>query len=129
MPIDPAILNTPSIILTEAEGSIVAAVEKSREKMAQRYNKKYAIETFVTDTLVAVLIPKEDYSTLDHPRLYARVVDQPHPGRYQLQTEHSILDRLYPTGVLNRVPNPELVGMLSLLFSYTYYNYLYLNLF
>jgi len=75
-------LNTPSIILTEAEGLIVAAVEKSREKMAQCYNKKYAIVTFVTDTLVTVLIPKEDCGTLDHPRLYARVVDQPHPGRY-----------------------------------------------
>jgi len=73
-------LNTPSIILTEAERSIVAAVEKSREKMAQHYNNKYAIETFVTDTLVTVLIPKKDHGTLDHPRLYARVVDQPHPG-------------------------------------------------
>ena len=101
MPIDVAILNTPSIILTEAERSIVAAVEKSREKIAQRYHKKYAIDTFVTDTLVTVLIPKEDRSTLDHTRLYARVVDQPHPGRYQLQIEHGILDRLYPIGVLN----------------------------
>ena len=88
---------------------------------------RFAIETFVTDTVVTILIPKEDRGTLDHPRLYARVVDQPHPGRYQLQTEHGILDRLYPTGVLNRVPNPELVGM-SLLFSYTYI-YLYLYLF
>jgi len=124
MPIDPAILNTPSIILTEVEGSIIAAVEKSREKMAQCYNKKYAIETFVTDTLVTVLIPKEDHGTLDHLRLYARVVDQPHPGRYQLQTEHGILDQLYPIGVLNRVPNPELVGMLSLLFSCLYYSHI-----
>ena len=118
---------TPSIILTEAKRLIVAVLKKSREKIAQCYNKKYAIETFVTDTVVIILIPKEDRSILDHPRLYTRVVDQPHPGRYQLQTEHGILDRLYPTGVLNRVPNPELVGM-SLLFSYTYYIYL-LNLF
>jgi len=69
--------------------------------MANRYNKRFAIETFVTDTVVTILIPKEDRGTLDHPRLYARVVDQQHPGRYQLQTEHGILDRLYPTGVLN----------------------------
>jgi len=92
MPIDPAILNTSSIILTEAEGSIVAAVEKSCEKMAQHYNKKYAIKTFVTDTLVTVLIPKEDHGILDYSRLYTRVVDQPHPGQYQLQPEDSILD-------------------------------------
>jgi len=62
---------TPSIILTEAKGSIVAALEKSHEKMAQRYNKKYAIEIFVTDTVVTILIPKEDHGILDHPRLYA----------------------------------------------------------
>jgi len=66
---------TPSIILTEVEGSIVAALEKSREKIAQRYNKRYAIEDFVTDTVVTILIPKEDHGTLAHPRLYARVVD------------------------------------------------------
>jgi len=80
MPINPAILNTPSIILTEVEGLIVAAVEKSREKMAQYYNKKYAMEIFVIDTLVTVLIPKEYRGILDRPRLYARVVDQPYPG-------------------------------------------------
>jgi len=82
MSIDPAILNTPSIILTEVEESIVAVVEKSHEKIVQRYNKKYAIKTFITDTLVIVLIPKEDHGILDHPRLYSRVVDQPHHGRY-----------------------------------------------
>jgi len=42
-PIDPAILNsiavTPSIVLTAAERSIVAALEKSHEKMAEHYNK------------------------------------------------------------------------------------------
>jgi len=71
MPIDPAILNTPSIILTEVERSIVAAVEKSREKIVQCYNKKYAIEIFVIDILITGLIPKEDHGTLDHSRLYA----------------------------------------------------------
>jgi len=85
--------------------------------MANRYNKRFVIENFVTDTVVIIRVPKEDRGTLDHPRLYARVVDRRHPERYQLQTERGILDRLHPTGVLNRVPNPELVGM-SLLTSH-----------
>ncbi|RPB18931.1 hypothetical protein L211DRAFT_769075, partial [Terfezia boudieri ATCC MYA-4762] len=71
--------------------------------MANRYNKRYVIESFEPNTVISLRIPKEDRGTLDHPRLYARVIGQPHSGRYQLQTEHGILDRLYPTSELNRV--------------------------
>ena len=121
IPIDPAILEsivvTPSIVLTEAEESILAVSERTRNQMANRYNKRFVLETFATDTVVTIRVRKGDRGTLDHPRLHARVVARPHPGRYQLQTEHGILDRLYLTGVLNRVPNSELVGM-SLLTRY-----------
>ena len=42
--------------------------------MANRYNKQFMIETFEIDDIVSIRIPKKDRSTLDHCRLYARVV-------------------------------------------------------
>ena len=99
----------PSVSLTIVEESILSAASHARSKMAQRYNKRFVIENFENDTIVALYIPKEDRATLDLPRLYARIVAQPHPGRYQLQTQHGILNRLYPTGELNRVSS--LIGM------------------
>lgn len=112
IPIDPAILEPiPTIVLTAAEESILSAAQKARDDMANRYTKRFVIETFAPDTIVTVRVPKEDRGTLDHARLYARVINQPHRGRYKLQTEHGILDRLYPTRELNRVDNPTLAGM------------------
>ena len=77
--------------------------------MATRYNKRFVIETFDPNTVVSLRIPREDRGTLDYPRLYAQVLEQPHPGRYRLQIEHGVLDHLYPTGDLNWVP--AIIGM------------------
>jgi len=99
------------ITLTEAEESVLAAQQKVRDNIAYRYNKRLVIKIFAPDMIVTVQVPREDGGTLDHARLYARVLEQPHPGRYRLQTEHGILDRLYPTRELNQVDNPTLVGM------------------
>ena len=98
-----------TIPLTSIEQSVLAAGARARNKMANQYNKHFVIDNFETDAIVSLRIPKEDRGTLDYSRLYARVLQQPHPGRYQLQTQHGILDRLFPTGELNRVP--PLIGI------------------
>lgn len=98
-----------SVVLTDIEESVLGAAHHTRAKMANRYNKRFSAIIFENNSIVALRIPKEDRGTLDLPRLYARVVDQPHEGRYQLQTQYGILDRLYPTGELNRVSS--IVGM------------------
>jgi len=100
---------TLSITLTEAEESIIPAAQKARDQMATRYNQRFVIETFEPNTVVSVRIPREDRGTLDYSRLYAKVLEQPHPGRYRLQTEHGVLDLLYTIGDLNRVP--AVIGM------------------
>jgi len=115
-PIDPALMKIPLIRLTKAEESVLSAQQKARDNMADRYSKRYAIEIFTPDMIVTVRIPREDQGTLVHARLYARVLNQPYQGRYRLQTEHGILDHLYPTRELNCVDNPTLVGMYIFLF-------------
>ncbi|KAF8426085.1 hypothetical protein EV426DRAFT_594975 [Tirmania nivea] len=53
--------------------------------MANRYNKRFQIESFEVNAIVSLHIPRQDRGTLDYPRLYVRILAQPHPGRYQLQ--------------------------------------------
>jgi len=81
------------------------------------------MENFEIGATISLRIPKEDRRALDYSRLYARVLAQPHPGRYELQTAHGILDWLFPTADLNRVPCcgihsvPFLVFLFTLLFT------------
>ena len=102
--------------MTEVEESILDAVQHARTKMANRYNKRFHIDHFEVNSIISLRIPKEDRATLDLPRLYARVLAQPHTGRYQLQTQYGILDRLYPIAEINHVPS--LVGIYYLLIFY-----------
>ncbi|KAF8422259.1 hypothetical protein EV426DRAFT_176299 [Tirmania nivea] len=100
-------------MLTEMEASVGSSIQHSRIQMANRYNKRFQIESFEVNAIVSLHIPRQDRGTLDYPRLYARILAQPHPGRYQLQTQYGILDRLYPTAELNSVP-PLVVTTLDL---------------
>jgi len=109
-------LATNIIPLTYMEESVLAAGVRARNQMANRDNKCFIIDNLETDAIVSLRIPQEDQSTLDYPRLYAWVLQQTHPGRYQLQTQHGILDRLFPTGELNQVP--PLIGIF-ILYSYS----------
>ena len=71
--------------------------------MANRYNKRFMIETFEINDIVSVRIPKKDRSTLDHCRLYACVIACQHDKRYQLQSQYGVLDRFFTPAQLNRV--------------------------
>ena len=92
-----------SILRTQMEESVVAAQDKARSQMANRYNQRFVVERFEIDDIVSIRIPKEDRSTLDHCRLYGRVIAYPHTKRYQLQTQYGILDRHFSPAQLNRV--------------------------
>jgi len=58
------------------------------------------------DTIVLLEIPKADRATLDYPRYTPEFLDN---------LQYRILDRLHPTGELNRVTS--LVGMFLYTFS------------
>jgi len=66
-----SIVVTSSIVLTKAEESILAAIAKSHDQIANYYNKQFTIKTFTTDIVVVILIPKNDCDILDYPKLYA----------------------------------------------------------
>jgi len=97
-----------SVILTPEEESVLDAQNHARSQMANRYNRKFQIDSFEKHAIVSLKIPKQDRGTLDYPRIYVRVLGQPHPRRYQLQTQYGILEHFYPMAELNRVPS--LVG-------------------
>jgi len=91
IPINPLLLNsaantdlselgTESVSLTPIEESVLAAVARARNQMANRYNKRFIIENFEISAIISLRIPKEDRGTLDYSRFYARVLAQPHPG-------------------------------------------------
>ena len=114
-PIDPAILeNIPTIVLTEAEKSICPATQKAPNNVEHQYSIQFVIETFVAGMVVTVRVFEEDLCIFDYTRLYVRVINQGHCGRYKLQTKYGILDRLLPTRELKRVDDPTLAGMISI---------------
>lgn len=95
-------------LLAEQE-SLTAKVQDFQEGVRTRMKQKYArnqkLITFEPDDIVTLRIPKEDRAATDNHRVVVMVKSIPHEGRHQLQTKFGILDRLYPTGELNVIPN------------------------
>ena len=55
--------------------------------------------------LITLRIPKKNRTAGQNKRLLCRVLSQSTPGRYQLQSEHGVLSKTYPTGELDRTAN------------------------
>ena len=72
--------------------------------MSKKYNSKNVVTTFKLDDLVTLAVPREDRAATDSLHLICQVIDTPYSNRHQLQTMYKILDKLFPTKVLNIVP-------------------------
>ncbi|KAI9881899.1 MAG: hypothetical protein M1823_006389, partial [Watsoniomyces obsoletus] len=75
---------------------------KSREKMSQKYNKRWAVDVFEPGDLVTLKIPRENRTSTDSRRMFCFVVDRPFANTYELRCRHGILNRFYNTRVLGK---------------------------
>ena len=77
---------------------IRARQEEARQKQEARFGARFGnkIEIFELGQIVALVIPKQDRSSLDQRRMFVRVLKRS-GYRYQLQTEYGILNRMYTT--------------------------------
>jgi hypothetical protein len=72
--------------------------------MVEKLNKRFTPERFQSGEFVTLKIPREDRASTDNLRIYCKVIKEPHPNQYQLQSKHGILTIHYPIKDLLRIP-------------------------
>ena len=72
--------------------------------MQKKYPRNHNVVTFQPSEIVTPCIPNEDRANTDNYRLICIVKDISHQGWHLLQTQFSVLDKLYLTRELNVVP-------------------------
>lgn len=87
------------------------ATEKARQNMSARYSKNHNIEVFIPGDIITFTLPKGTRTAIDLRRCFGRILEVPHAHRHSVQTVHGIVDRLFPTKELNRVPKITADGM------------------
>jgi hypothetical protein len=81
----------------------IAATQRARVSMVRKYTKKHDIQHFEVGDIVSIKVPREDRTSTDNKRLFARVLDEPYPHWYQVLTLSGIIQRLIPTKSLGVV--------------------------
>jgi hypothetical protein len=71
--------------------------------MMQKYSKRHDIQHFDIGAIVSIKVPREDRTSTDNKRLFARILEEPYPHRYQVITLSGIIQRLIPTKSLQAV--------------------------
>jgi hypothetical protein len=71
--------------------------------MVRKYTKKHDIQHFEIGAIVSLKVPREDRTSTDNKRLFARILDEPHSHRYKVLTLSGIISRLIPTKSLGVV--------------------------
>ena len=79
--------------------------------MARKHGRFRNIEVFYEGNLVSVRVPREDRSSTDNLRVICPVLGQPHINRYEVISEHGVLDRKFPVEELLRVPDSAPCGL------------------
>ncbi|KFY24781.1 hypothetical protein V491_02021 [Pseudogymnoascus sp. VKM F-3775] len=79
------------------------ATQKVRVSMMQKYTKKHDIQHFDIGAVVSLKIPREDRTSTDNKRVFARILEEPYPHRYRVVTLSGIIQRLVPTKSLGAV--------------------------
>lgn len=105
IPIGPVLLAVgPSTIMgiSQMEREVRENTVKAREKMSEKYKKKFTIEVFEVGEYVTLKIPREDRASTDDFRVLCRVLEHSHENNYILQSSFGTLDRQQPTKVLTR---------------------------
>lgn len=84
--------------LTSNELSVLPAQSKARQHMKSKNRQKFNIIYFKVGDIVTVQLPKKFRNRIT--RVYAQVIEIPHPLSYQLQTKYAIPSRLYGADVM-----------------------------
>jgi len=104
----PIQLSDDDILPPRGEDEVLQAVldntAKARNKMMKKCSKNYTIKTFVAGDIVTVKLPRDIRTSTNNKKLFARVLSEPKPNRYELQTEYGVIERLMPTKELEKVP-------------------------
>ncbi|KFY25048.1 hypothetical protein V491_01918, partial [Pseudogymnoascus sp. VKM F-3775] len=90
---------TPDPVIERA----IAATQRARVPMIRKYTKKHNIQHFEVGAIVSIKVPREDRTSTDNKRLFARIIEDPYPHRYQVLTYSGIIQRLIPTNSLGVV--------------------------
>ena len=107
--IDPQILKDQIALTTQVRNF----QEGVRSRMQKKYSRNHNVVTFQPGEIITLRIPKEDRASTDNHRLICMIKSIPHDGRHLLQTRFGVLDRLYPTGELNVVPEVDQIALRS----------------
>jgi hypothetical protein len=81
----------------------IVATQKARVSMMRKYTKKHDIQHFDIGAVVSLKIPREDRTSTDNKRVFARILEEPHPHRYRVLTLSGVIQRLIPTKSLGAV--------------------------
>ncbi|KFY99256.1 hypothetical protein V500_01428 [Pseudogymnoascus sp. VKM F-4518 (FW-2643)] len=81
----------------------IAATQRARVSMIRKYTKKHDIQHFDIGAIVSIKVPREDRTSTDNKRLFARILEEPYPHRYRVLTLSGIIQRLMPTKSLGLV--------------------------
>lgn len=114
IPIDPSLLNTTAAGTAAMEESNVEIPirqhqEKVREQMQASYNGRFYVKVYQAGDFVTAKVPREDRTASDNLRLLGKVIEVPHTNRYLVLCRHGIIDRHFPAGELNPLPNEDKV--------------------
>ena len=71
--------------------------------MVQKYSKRHDIQHFEIGDIVSLKVPREDRTSTDNRRLFARILEEPYSHRYKVLTFSGIIKRLIPTKELSVV--------------------------
>jgi hypothetical protein len=91
--------DTPDPVVENA----IAATQRARVAMIRKYTKKHDIQHFDIGAIVSLKIPREDRTSTDNKRIFARILEEPYLYRYQVITVSGIIKRLIPTKSLRVV--------------------------
>ncbi|KFY44142.1 hypothetical protein V495_03620 [Pseudogymnoascus sp. VKM F-4514 (FW-929)] len=90
---------TPDPVIERA----IVATQRARISMVRKYTKKHDIQHFDIGAIVSIKVPREDRTSTDNKRLFAQILEEPYPYRYQILTASSIIQCLIPTKSLGVV--------------------------
>ncbi|KFY81034.1 hypothetical protein V499_00147, partial [Pseudogymnoascus sp. VKM F-103] len=90
---------TPDPVIERA----IVATQRARISMVRKYTKKHDIQHFDIGAIVSIKVPREDRTSTDNKRLFARILEEPYPYRYCILTPSGVIQRLIPTKSLRVV--------------------------
>ena len=76
---------------------------RSRSRMVQRDLQQNPPLHHTAGTIVTLRIPKKNRNAMQNRHLICRILAEPSPGRYQLETEYGTLKNTFPASELDTI--------------------------